>query len=69
MPLWNAKRTSLELGIKEKTLYEKPFLARLGLTPIKIGRSVRFHSDDVQRVIEACRQPLPLMPSDDDDAA
>jgi excisionase family DNA binding protein len=51
------------LGVAPQTVYNKPWRARIGLPAVKVGSSLRFRREDVERIIEAGLEVLPRMPS------
>ena len=64
------REAARELNCKPETLYNRGFRAQLGLAGVRIGRHIKFDTLDIQRVIEARKEQLPIMPSEySDDAA
>ena len=65
MPLWDNKKAGAFLDFDPDSFYDLRFLQRIGLTPIKVGRSLRFDAEDVKRLAQKGRKELPPQPSGD----
>jgi len=62
--LVDIKEAARQLNCKPQTLYNLPFRAQLGLACVRVGRHLKFDLQDIQRVIEARKEQLPIMPSE-----
>lgn len=51
---WNAAETARETGIPVKSWYT--WAAQGALPSYRVGRSRRFHPDDVRKFLESCRE-------------
>ena len=56
-PLVDTDYLARRTGLSKRTVESPQFLKRFGLSRIKIGRSVRFDADDVEKAIERARCP------------
>jgi predicted DNA-binding transcriptional regulator AlpA len=45
------EEVAAKLGISPIFLFSKAFCQRIGLPPLKIGRSLRFRASDVERLL------------------
>lgn len=50
-PLLDVDDLSRILGLAPRTIYKPDWQKRARLHPIRIGRTLRFHFDDVQRLV------------------
>ena len=63
MSLKNVTETAQALKCKPTSLYDRRFRSRIGLVAVKIGKSLRFDSGDIERVIRKGREKVSMMPS------
>lgn len=57
--LLRASEAAQLLGVSERSLSDRRFRFRLGLTATKVGRCLRFDEAELQKVIERGRERLP----------
>lgn len=59
MRLLSTEEAGLRLGVSPRSLIDKRYRFRLGLSAVKIGRKVGFAEADIDRLIEKSRERLP----------
>lgn len=59
MRLLSAEEAGLRLGVSPRSLIDKRYRVRLGLSAVKIGRKVGFAEGDIERLIVRGREHLP----------
>ena len=52
------------LDVSEKSLSDARYLNRIRLPRVKIGKSVRFLEEDLERIVRRGRETLPQMPKE-----
>ena len=57
--LLRADEAARRLGVSERSLTDRRFRGRLGLTATKVGRCLRFDEAELQKVIQHGRERLP----------
>jgi len=57
--LLDVRETAARLGLSVHTVRNKPWRARTGLRAVRVGRSLRFEVEAIERLIEASREHLP----------
>jgi len=56
-----ANEAALILGVAPRSLLDPRYRVRIGLPATRIGRSLRFHTADVERVLRRGRERLPAV--------
>lgn len=59
MRLLSVEQAAARLGVSPRSLMDKRYRARLGLSAVKIGNKVGFEESDIDRLIERGREHLP----------
>jgi hypothetical protein len=59
MRLLSTEEAGLRLGVSPRSLIDKRYRLRLGLSAVKIGRKVGFAENDIERIIERRCERLP----------
>lgn len=59
MKLLSVEEAGLRLGVSPRSLIDKRYRLRLGLSAVKIGRKVGFAESDIDKLIECSREHLP----------
>ena len=62
MALISVRELAKRWNIKPETFYRQQFRAELGLPVVRIGRHIKFDERDIERVIAARKESLPIMP-------